>query len=199
MVRRPYSGKQSDVLMCTATYCDNISSALHFVEQHILISLEQWLNEYKLQWNIDNPSKENSQIHIKKIAYKKTEKELTTLYQQLDNTHTLLEQGIYSTDTFLERSRLLSQKIKNTKQNLEILKNDIDTSIMRKQNQKNIIPKVEYLLSVYNTLSTPKAKNDMLKEVLEKVIYIKCKNGRWHNNPDDFEIVLYPKIPLNTH
>jgi len=125
--------------------------------------------------------------------------ELTTLYQQLDNTHTLLEQGIYSTDTFLERSRLLSQKIKNTKQNLEILKNDIDTSIMRKQNQKNIIPKVEYLLSVYNTLSTPKAKNDMLKEVLEKVIYIKCKNGRWHNNPDDFEIVLYPKIPLNTH
>ena len=46
---------------------------------------------------------------------------------------------------------------------------------MRKQNQKNIIPKVEYLLSVYNTLSTPKAKNDMLKEVLEKVIYIKCK------------------------
>ncbi len=70
---------------------------------------------------------------------------------------------------------------------------------MRKQNQKNIIPKVEYLLSVYNTLSTPKAKNDMLKEVLEKVIYIKCKNGRWHNNPDDFEIVLYPKIPLNTH
>lgn len=199
MVRRPYSGKQSDVLMCAATYCDNISSALHFVEQHILISLEQWLNEYKLQWNIDNPSKENSQIHIKKIAYKKTEKELTTLYQQLDNTHTLLEQGIYSTDTFLERSRLLSQKIENTKQNLETLKNDIDTSIMRKQNQKNIIPKVEYLLSVYNTLSTPKAKNDMLKEVLEKVIYIKCKNGRWHNNPDDFEIVLYPKIPLNTH
>lgn len=200
MVRRPYSNKQSDVLMCTATYCDNISSALHFVEKHILISLEQWLQEYKLQWNMEESlPKQHNQIQIKKTAYQKAEKELVTLHQQLDNTHTLLEQGIYSTDIFLERSRLLHQKIENTKQNLQMLKNDIEKDILYQQNQNDIIPKVEHLLSVYDTLYTAKSKNDMLKEVLEKVIYIKNKNGRWHNSPDDFEIVLYPKIPLYTH
>ena len=80
-----------------------------------------------------------------------------------------------------------------------MLKNDIEKDILYQQNQNDIIPKVEHLLSVYDTLYTAKSKNDMLKEVLEKVIYIKNKNGRWHNSPDDFEIVLYPKIPLYTH
>lgn len=199
MIRRSYSGKQADVLMCTSTYCNNISSALDCVEQHILISLEQWLKGYQLRWDMENIIEGSSQIHIKKITCKKIENELTALYQQLDTTHTLLEQGIYSTETFLERSRLLSQRIENTKQNLEMLKKEIAVSVMYQQNQKNTIPKVEQLLSVYSTLSTPKAKNDMLKELLQKVVYVKSKNGRWHNPPDDFEIVLYPKLPFCCH
>ena len=35
----------------------------------------------------------------------------------------------------------------------------------------------------------------MLKNVLEKVIYTKLKGGRWHSDPEDFEIILYPKLP----
>jgi hypothetical protein len=37
----------------------------------------------------------------------------------------------------------------------------------------------------------------MLKEELEKVVYLKTKNGRWNNAPDDFELTLYPKIPMS--
>ena len=58
-----------------------------------------------------------------------------------------------------------------------------------------MIPKIEKLLEVYNELPNAKQKNDMLKEILEKVVYTKDKGGRWHNLPDDFEIVVYPKIP----
>ena len=54
-------------------------------------------------------------------------------------------------------------------------------------------------LDVYDQLPTAKAKNDMLKEVLEKVVYTKESGGRWAK-PDAFEIVIYPKIPaqINT-
>ena len=58
---------------------------------------------------------------------------------------------------------------------------------------------MERLLDVYDQLPTAKAKNDMLKEVLEKVVYTKESGGRWAK-PDAFEIVIYPKIPrANQH
>lgn len=65
----------------------------------------------------------------------------------------------------------------------------------REEARKVIIPKVEKLIETYHALPTPQAKNDLLKEVLEKVVYTKKKGGRWHTSPDDFELVLYPRLP----
>ena len=48
-----------------------------------------------------------------------------------------------------------------------------------------------------SSLPSPSAKNVMLKEVLEKVVYTKEVNGRW-GDPGDFIIDLYPKIPRIT-
>ena len=67
---------------------------------------------------------------------------------------------------------------------------------IREESAVNIVPKVEKLLDVYRILPTPAAKNDMLKEVLEKVVYIKENGTRWHGSKDDFEITIYPKIPM---
>ena len=67
----------------------------------------------------------------------------------------------------------------------------------RLETQRSIIPKVESLLDVYDSLPSPSAKNVMLKEVLEKVVYTKEVNGRW-GDPGDFIIDLYPKIPRIT-
>ena len=50
------------------------------------------------------------------------------------------------------------------------------------------------LIKLYAKLKTPEDKNNLLKELLYKVEYTKEVNGRWHNKPDDFELVLYPKI-----
>ena len=59
---------------------------------------------------------------------------------------------------------------------------------------KTITP--EKVLELYHTLPTPRAKNDLLKEVLEKVVYVKEKSARWKGvAPDDFEITIFPKIP----
>ncbi len=197
MVRRPYNKRDCpDTLICPVTSCNNVSSHLHIVEQRILNSLASWLNEYKLKWNIDSSERNiMPQTEIKRKALRKMQTDLDTLYKQLDRTHDLLEQGIYDTDTFLERSRSLSERINQTKKDIKTLEADLEIEVLREESAVNIIPKVEKLLEVYDDLPTPKDKNDMLKEVLEKVVYVKDKGVRWHGSPDDFEITLYPKIP----
>ena len=199
MVRRPYGTKNTEpTLMCAATSCNNVSSALRLVEERILEALAGWLGEYRVKWQDGggNPSKKVSQVDVKRKAIKKVERELAELEVQCDNIHNLLEQGIYSIDVFLERSKLLSERVAQAKEDRSVLEKELALELAREDSQKNIIPKVERLLDVYASLPTAKAKNDMLKEVLEKVVYTKEKGGRWHGSPDEFEITLYPKLPM---
>lgn len=199
MTRRPYTGRDyPDTLMCADTACDNVSCALHYVERRVLEALQEWLADYKLQWETggeENPAV--AMVAMKEKALRRLDTEYTTLTKQLDNTHDLLEQGVYTTEQFLERSRKLSERIKKNEEDRLALGADIASDKSREAGRKQIIPKVERLLEVYDALPTPKAKNDMLKEVLEKVVYLKTKNGRWNNAPDDFELTLYPKIPMS--
>ena len=122
-------------------------------------------------------------------------KENEKVKSQINKLHDFLEQGIYTTEVFLERSSVNSQKLERLTKEKLMLESNLSTEIARNKNRKNIVPKIEKLLEVYRNLKTPKAKNDMLKQVLEKVVYTKEHGGRWHNAPDDFEIILYPKLP----
>lgn len=197
MVRRPYSAEknQPDTIMCAATTCNNVSSALHYVEDRILEALKEWLDEYKLEWTLEEAKKLPEQISSQKSALKRIDKEIEKAKNQMDKIYDLLEQGVYSTEMFLERSSVNSQKMEQLKKDKAILESNLKIEVARNERKKTIIPKIEKLLEVYKNLKTPKAKNDMLKEILEKVIYTKDKGGRWHNSPDNFEIILYPKLP----
>ncbi len=195
MVRRPYSKEknQPDTLMCAAKTCNNVSCALYYVEDRIIKGLKEWLKEYKLSWKSNNKSPIN--INAQMLAIKRLDKEIEKIRSQMDKLHDLLEQGIYSTEVFLERSSINSKKLEKLKKDKMAIESLVDTEIARNKNKKIVVPKIEKLLEVYKNLKTPKAKNDMLKQVLEKVVYTKDKGGRWHNSPDDFEIILYPKLP----
>jgi conjugal transfer/entry exclusion protein len=128
---------------------------------------------------------------------KKLQKDIEVYEKQLDNLHDLLEQGIYSTDKFLERSKLLVEKIRIANNDIVNLEDQLIQINAREKGKKLIIPKVQKVLDVYQSLESPKDKNKLLKEVLEKAIYLKTnKRGRWDDGAmDDFELVLYPKVP----
>lgn len=196
MTRRPYGGNYPDTLLCPDSVCDNISSFLSSVEERVLDSLKTWLAEYKLQWyNQDKPKAKKNVISLKEKSLQILKKEHGTLSVQLNKTYDLLEQGIYTTEQFLDRSKNLTERMNKNEAEQQDLNLDINYTRQQEENRQYIVPKVEHLLSVYHTLPSAKAKNDMLKQVIEKVVYLKTKNGRWHNSPDDFEITLYPKIP----
>ena len=195
MVRRPYSHHNTPpTLMCAATSCANVSSAFALVEKRVLDGLREWLEDYRLEWGLDAPQ-DASLLEHKRRAAKRLAGELATLDKQLDNVHDLLEQGVYSTEKFLERSRVLAEKIQTAKENLDAIETEIALDAAREESRRSIIPEVEHLLAVYDDLPDAKAKNDMLKSVLEKVVYTKERGVRQGGTPDGFELVLYPRLP----
>ena len=58
-------------------------------------------------------------------------------------------------------------------------------------NQLSFIPKVERVLEQYPLLESPKQKNDLLKEVLQKAMYTKTQGGRY--TPSDMHLFLLPR------
>lgn len=198
MQRRPYTRDQADSLICYATSCPNVSAPLASVEARLLEELAVWIQDYKVKLN-EAPSQSGSiTMKAKQSLLKKVTQELDGLESQRGNLHDLLERGVYDTETFLDRSRILAERISQAQQSIDTLNKDIEAELSREESRKVIIPRVERLLKVYNELPSPHAKNDMLKEVLEKVVYTKTVNGRWHNSPDDFTLVLYPRIPFSS-
>jgi DNA invertase Pin-like site-specific DNA recombinase len=197
MVRRPYARNYPDGLMCPVTSCSNVSSQLQIVEKRLLEALEQWLQEYKMNWNIseENKPKQNIQVEINKKAVKKLDDEIKNLEKQIDNIHDLLEQGVYSTDTFLERSKVINEKINTARKGKEDMLKDLHWQISREENLQVFIPKVERAMELYKETDDIALKNELLKGIIEKAVYTKTQGSRWHGTLDDFELSLLPKVP----
>ena len=113
----------------------------------------------------------------------------------MDNIHNLLEKEVYTIDVFLERSKALSEKIEKAKIYKVTLEAEIKRDLEIIEIRTKLIPKMENLLEVYNSLPSPKEKNDMLKEVIDKIVYIKTVKGKKGVPEDEFELVLFPKLP----
>ena len=197
MVRRPYGNGYPDTLMCPVTHCKNVSSHLSLVEAKVLEGLEEWLAGYKLKWIVDDRPRKNrnSALEIARKALIKLDAEIEKLHEQQSNLDDLIEQGVYTVEKYKQRTVELEKRIKQANEDKNELKAHIKNEKEREVSKVIIIPKVEKLLNTYNALPTPQAKNDLLKEVLEKVVYTKKVGGRWHTSPDDFEIILYPRLP----
>jgi site-specific DNA recombinase len=109
--------------------------------------------------------------------------------------HDLVEQGVYSTDTFIKRSQNIESKINTAKASKDELETKLKNIFSVEEKKKSIIPRWEKVLNIYNKLESAKDKNELLKEILDKVIYTKEEGGRWSGKVDDFELVINPKLP----
>ena len=195
MIRRPCSAHtHRDTLICADTSCKNIGSDLELVESRIIEGLEDWLSDYRLDWK-EQSAEKATMTEVKEKALQKLKIELETLRKQLDNTYDLLEQGVYTAEIFTERMQSLSERIKQNEEDQKKLAASIDTEKACVTAKRRPIPGVYKLTEVYELLPTARSKNDMLKEVLEKVVYFKTEKGTRNSPTDIFELTLYPKLP----
>lgn len=182
-----------DTLKCSNMDCDNISAPLSSIERQILVALRQWLDCYKIQ---DEKNVVDDTFHLPETSYQNAKKQLEKLLKQNNRIYTLFEQDIYTKEEFLTRQSAVSMQINELKKQLEVLEKDRD-EIQKKNNIYNkIIPKVEKVLDMYDSIQDASEKNRMLKEVIDKVYYLKTtRNKKGQSDLPNFTIELFPKIP----
>lgn len=196
MQRRPYTkADKPATLMCSNSKCNNVSSKLYIVENKIIESLKIWLENYKIDYKIkDNSNPDNNKIIEQSISA--TKKELEKENTKLNKIYDFLENGIYSKDEFITRS-------KSIKENIESLENKLNeyTELLNKNNEakeqkETMIPKLENVIDLYYKLESAEDKNILLKSILAKVTYLKTeKSIKKESDPTAFELHIFPKIP----
>lgn len=195
MQRRPYrKSGQPAALICTTRSCPQVSSSLELVEQKILEGLSAWAQQHEAAWEEPPPSDAFAE---KRLAFSQLmaaqEKELQSLQNQLETACDLLERGIYTPEIFADRSQLLQEKIAQCRRSLAESAEKCRRLRQKPQALSLACPACKTLTETYAALS-PAAQNQMLKELLDHVVYQKEASGRWHHAPDAFSLALYPKI-----
>lgn len=192
MMRRPYGGKTPDGLICVRPECANIGSELKLVEDKVLSLLADWLKDYKLNLSSkEDRALDESYIYEKRIS--EIDAEISTLNKQTNSLYDLLEQGVYTSEIFIERSKILADQLAELKNSRALLKEKIEKYTALNIGNDEFIPRIENLIEAYNGVDDIETKNQMLKEVITKIVYIKRNKGS-RKCKDNFELVIYPKL-----
>lgn len=190
IVLRPYTNQASH-LMCPNRDCDCKSVQATYVYDAVLGGLQQWLENYRIQWDKYKPSKKTSNaLELKEMQLKAFQKEAEELEQQKGRLHDFLERGIYDEDTYLERSAALAERISSAQQAIARAEVEVANELKQKDAQLNIIPLMKNVIKLYRKTDDPAKQNALLKSVINKVVYTKEK----HEYKDSFSLELDVKV-----
>ncbi|EQF24812.1 resolvase, N terminal domain protein [Clostridioides difficile CD160] len=173
------------------TNCKNKATKLYILENKILLVLNKWLMDYRLSLKEE---KDNFKIKGNlEHTLVSLNKELNNLEKQRERLHDFLEQGIYDSDTFLQRSKILMSHLENIRKSINKTNIDIEMEKERKVVKTQVVPQLERVLNEYTEDKEPYLKNILLKTVINYAVYKKEPNQR----TDDFSLILYPNISKN--
>jgi len=170
-------------LICTNNKCSNKSIRFNYVENTLVTELKKYLQNYKIKLNTLNKEK-NIKIYIHQLNL--LTKELSTLQKQKNKLYDLLERQVYTEKMFLERSKIISDRINSINKYIEDINNLIKIHSTHKKNMFYF----ENIIDAYENSTNIKAKNELMKSILYKVKYLKLHNEK--NN--EFSIKIYPKL-----
>lgn len=151
-------------LMCPEKACTR-SIGFQYFDAQIKVALEQVLINIK---NIPNiTASHNNQRDSIKLAISKLTKELETLKLQRGNLHNLLEQGVYDSQTFVERNRIISEREIIIESELDTFREQLQT---KRVDAIDFVPLIEDCVKNFDIMSVQE-KNKALKTFIKKIIY----------------------------
>lgn len=196
--RRATTPGKPDYLVCHSRACPNVSTPLHIVESVLLNSIKKWIADYEFKWEKEQTEASHDKSAALIAAKAAAEKELTLLNKQLNTAHDLLEQGVYSVEQFAERTKILNEKIAQSRAKIKKSEEQLNSAAEESQIINEFIPKVKTLLESYDALSSPAEKNELLKNIITKAVYNKEKSAAFKGVAvDDFELELFLNLPAN--
>lgn len=174
-----YMQRQADkrggpMLLCTRRGCI-VSSKIPRVEEHLISSLRE-----KMALLVRSQGEAGPQEDDSRQMRQALEKQLKTARQQDDRLHDLLEQGVYDTGTFLTRHAALVERMQNLGKAIAGIRPAKQPDVPK------MVQRIQNALDIYATLS-PQDRNELLKTVIEKVVYHKEKGAK----PAEFHLEVF--------
>jgi DNA invertase Pin-like site-specific DNA recombinase len=170
---------------CGTVGCGCRSVRIEDLENAVVSEMKKWLEGYMITIEQMDDLNVNNDLSV---ALQMVESQLSEAQNQQNKICELLEKGIYSIEVFSKRNAVLTADIERLTADKDDLMRQIENQNKKQTNVKNILPITQQLLDSYDDLNS-KEKNELWKQVLEKIIYYReVKKG-------DFEVHIYPKIP----
>ena len=188
-----HSHNRYATLICPNRDCGNISSPISLVEDEIVSFLGDWIHEQNIVTQTTKTISESADSVLKEISG--TEKELASLRAQLEKTYTFLEKGLYSEEVFLDRNKKLTEDIASTEASLSALNKEYEEKLGEIEKINHMIPYAADLLESYDTSSCAAERNSILKELVDRVLYLKdAPNKKGNALEKRFTLEIHPKI-----
>ncbi|EPR14125.1 recombinase family protein [Ruminiclostridium papyrosolvens] len=184
---RPYLNSEPHLICINK--CGNKSSKFNYIEDCVLSSLNEYLNEYTFELSGELQNKNSSQAALKNSAVM-LEKQLKEAYLQKENVYNLLEKGVYSIEDFNQRLILVNTRIDELRQSISNIGNLHKKTLSQKPGNAEVQSGLTKIMKIYKNLRNVEDKNVLLKSVLGKVEYFKGKDCR----NDNFMLRIYPLI-----
>lgn len=196
MYRRP-AGKRckEDMIQCNTHGCPTSASYYHYIEEKLLLSLNKWLEDYRIQVGNVSPANYAHQINLLKSQLNAAQTESETSKKQLSKAMDLLEKDIYSVEMFQQRASELNEKIALSSRSISDLSSKIDSLRTKAAQKEEVIARWERVLSLYPQVDDPAVKNALMKELVTRIEYSKPHKGnRQNGGMDQFTLKLFPRL-----
>ncbi len=189
MTRLPKSKRNKyDRFLCMTIGCETVSHRADKTEEAVLQALELWLDSYKLQ--SQPPTLPANLVKKATDDVKRKQATMKKLNEQRMRLYDLLEQGIYTSEIFKERSQALSEKETQAKIDLERAEEALSAAEEMSALWKNVVPAVELVLKTYKEQASAIEKNKLLKAAVSKIIFEKTTTRT------DPILYVYPRIQV---
>ena len=181
MIRRYVKNSGKAHMLCRYNSCRGltVSSTMESIDEAVKEAILIKLS--KLEFIEKQGNQELPQIPDKRPII---ESELTKLKNQKSKIYDLLEQGIYSTEEFIERSASVVEKIKNCELELKML--NAKEMPQKLPDAELIVRLKKFLEECDNAL--PENKNQLLKSVIRRIDYSKTKRQCRNDMSTDMQL-----------
>jgi DNA invertase Pin-like site-specific DNA recombinase/aspartate carbamoyltransferase regulatory subunit len=165
-------------IICNRLSCKkNHSIGYRYVEAELLRQIEKYYNSV-----LNNPDLAENQHHLDPLDSLEKRlislnKKLADAKEQLNTAHEYLELKVYSIETFIERQKVINEKIKQLQDNIITVSNEIDKEKIKKKTKQQLLPKVRNVLDAFDAAQTAEEKNALFKTIIETIYYEKPGKG----------------------
>lgn len=187
MQRNKGKRHSSSRLWCPYPGCMNVVglTTIPDMERLLLESMQRHLVELEI------PEQEQTNKHQEEALVRSSlegvHRELNKVASQKSRAFDLVEQGIYTPDTFTARMEALAQREEGLAQQREHLEARLETLNAATRQQRDLAPRIRHVIDLYPKLDSAEEKNRLLRTAISSVTYTRPAHG----TIDDLKLKIY--------